>query len=60
MSEAEEARRKAVEKWANTASPNPRYRGATPAMVGRALLGYRPVTPSEKVIDADSSVKTSV
>ena len=27
-----------VEEWQDTPSPNPRYRGATPADVGRALI----------------------
>ena len=54
------ARREAVEKWSDTPSPNPRYRGATPAIVGRALLGYRPVTPPEKVPDDSPAVKTGM
>lgn len=60
MSDTEEARRKAVEEWENTPSPNPRYRGATPAFVGRALLGYRPVTPPEKVPEDAPPVKTGM
>ena len=34
----EKARKEAVEKWSNTPAENPRYRGATPSDVGRALL----------------------
>ncbi len=60
MSNPEKARREAVEKWANTPAVNPRYKGATPAMVGRALLGYRPVTPPEKVTEDGPPVKTGV
>ena len=35
---SEKKRRKAVKDWQDTPSPNPRYKGATPADVGRALL----------------------
>ena len=34
----EKVRRAAVRKFSNTPSENPRYKGATPADVGRALL----------------------
>ena len=54
------ARRKAVEKWSSTPSPNPRYQGVTPAMVGRALLGHQPVTPPEKVPEDPPAVKTGM
>lgn len=33
----EEERRALVERWANTPSPNPRYRGLTPQEVARAM-----------------------
>ena len=32
----------ALRKWSNTPSVNPRYKGATPADVARALLGKKP------------------
>ena len=50
----------AVRKWSNTPSPNPRYKGATPADMARALLGKKPVCHSEKVSEDDASVKTSI
>ena len=34
----EKSRKAAVRKWSATPSPNPRYKGATPGDVGRALL----------------------
>jgi len=60
MTKRERARQKAVREYENTPSPNPRYKGATPADVGRALLGYRPVTPPEKVAEDTAAVKSSV
>ena len=35
----ERERREAVREWTDTPSENPRYKGATPGDVGRALLG---------------------
>ena len=32
-------RKAAVKKWSDTPAENPRYEGATPSEVGRALLG---------------------
>ena len=58
MTEAE--RREAIREWANQPSVNPRYGGATPAEVGRALLGYRPVTPAPKDAEPEPPVKPSV
>ena len=58
MTEAE--RKEAIREWANTPAKNPRYRGATPVEVGRALLGYRPVTPARKVAEDKPPVKPSV
>lgn len=58
MTEAE--RRKAIREWANRPSVNPRYGGATPAEVGRALLGYRPVTPARKIAEPEPPVKSGV
>lgn len=34
----EAQRKEALRKWARTPSPNPRYKGATPADIARALL----------------------
>lgn len=34
----EDERRAAIREWANTPSRNPRYKGATPADIARALL----------------------
>ena len=34
----EKARKAAVREWTETPAENPRYKGATPADVGRALL----------------------
>ncbi|MCY3809106.1 MAG: hypothetical protein OXG58_06755 [Gemmatimonadetes bacterium] len=48
---SEEEVRKAVEEWAETPARNPFYRGATPAVVGRALLGCRPAPPAKKVAE---------
>ena len=42
----EKARKAAVRKWSATPTPNPRYRGATPSDVGRALLGKRSTSPT--------------
>ena len=41
----EKARKAAVQKYSKTPSPNPRYKGATPGDVGRALL-KRSVRPT--------------
>ena len=38
----------ALRKWSNTPSVNPRYKGATPADVARALLGKKPVAGQNK------------
>ena len=37
--EPEQERVEAVREWTATPSENPRYKGATPGDVGRALLG---------------------
>ena len=34
----DEQRKALIQKWASTPSPNPRYGGATPTDVARALL----------------------
>ena len=56
----ERARRKAVREYENTPSVNPFYKGATPADVGRALLGKKPVRHAEKVAGNDPAVKSGV
>ena len=52
----EKARKAAVRKWAAAPSVNPRYKGATPTDVGRALLG-KPVravaTRSARMVSSD-------
>ncbi len=50
----------AVEKWSNTPSPNPRYKGATPAEVGRALLGKPPVCHTGKLVEGDPYIEPGV
>ena len=55
----EKERREAVPEWSDTPSPNPRYHGATPAEVGRALLGKEPVCHDEKIAELPS-IKTPV
>ena len=50
------------QQWQDSPSPNPRYKGATPADVGRALL-RKPVRHAEKKVSATPSsvnVKQSV
>lgn len=39
----EQERREALEKWSTTPAANPRYKGATPADLVRALLGKKPL-----------------
>ena len=42
-------RKAARDKWANTPAVNPRYKGATPAEVARALLGkVSPPRPEDR------------
>ena len=53
-------RRQAVETWQNTPSANSRYKGATPADIGRALL-RKPARHADKNIAVDSRpVKSNV
>ena len=40
-------KKRTVQEWQNTPSPNPRYKGATPPEVGRALL-RKPARHAEK------------
>ncbi|MCY3676638.1 MAG: hypothetical protein OXH66_03455 [Gemmatimonadetes bacterium] len=55
-----EAERKiAVQKWSNTPAMNPRYRGATPGDVVRALR-RKPVCHPEKVPENPVSVKSAL
>ena len=42
----------AVREWSTTPSPNPRYKGATPADVARALL-KRPVCHTPEKLASD-------
>ena len=44
----EKARKAAVRKWSATPTENPRYMGATPADVGRALLRRGPCEKSDE------------
>lgn len=37
-----------LREWSHTPSPNPRYKGATPADVARALLRKKPVRRDER------------
>ena len=49
-----------LREWSNTPSPNPRYKGATPGDVARALLGKKPVRHPDKVSRPSPSVKTDI
>lgn len=61
MTKRKEGKRKAaVKKWENTPSPNPRYKGATPAQVGHALLGKKPVCHDRKLTDDTPEIKSGV
>ena len=44
----QEAPPEPLRKWSETPSPNPRYMGATPVNVARALLGKKLVTKATK------------
>ena len=55
----EAARKAAVRRYSNTPAVNPRYRGATPADMVRALRGEKPVCRTVKVA-GDPSVKTAL
>ena len=56
----EKVRKAAVRKYSDTPSPNPRYKGATPADLGRALLG-KPVRHTTGMVAEDESpVKSGV
>ena len=56
----EKARREAVREWSNTPSPNPRYKGATPAALGRALLRKPPVCHTGKLAEDEPAIKLCV
>ncbi len=58
MTEAE--RLEAIRKWSETPSVNPRYRGATPADMVRALRGRVPVSDDEAAQEEPGSVKTAL
>ncbi len=55
----EKERHAAVEEWSTTPSPNPRYQGATPADVGRALL-RKPTCHAGKIDNLSPFVKSDV
>ena len=44
----ENAKRALTEKWENTPSPNPRFRGLTPREVARALVKRPPAIDREE------------
>ena len=54
----EKTREKALHEWSNTPSVNPRYKGATPADVARALLGKPVCHPPKVLVDAPSVKST--
>ena len=54
----EKARQRAVKEWEDTPSPNPRYEGATPAQVGRALLRKPACHAEKKDGDQQAEVKS--
>lgn len=56
----ETVREVAVQEYSATPSKNPRYRGATPADVGRALLKRQPATPPEEEAEDDPGLKSGV
>ncbi len=61
MSRKEQARKRGVRRYEDTPSPNPRYQGATPADVGRALLRTVPARHAEEKVEPDPPrVKQSV
>ena len=55
----EKERQAAVKEWSNTPSPNPRYHGATPTEVGRALL-RKSACHAEKIAHTPAPVKSSI
>ncbi len=48
------------QQWQDSPSPNPRYKGATPADVGRALLRKPAHHADKKLGESPQSVKTNV
>ena len=50
----------AVEEWSNIPSTNPRYHGATPYEVGRALLRKSACHAEEKIAHTPVPVKSRV
>ena len=56
----QESRKAAVRKWSATPTENPRYRGATPVDVGRALLGKPVRHTTGKVAGNGPAVKSRV
>lgn len=60
MKPNEVIRKAAVRRWSNTPAVNPRYKGATPADMVRALRGEKPVCHAEKVANTPAPVKTAL
>lgn len=56
----EEARQRAVREWQDAPAVNPRYQGATPAQVGRALLRRPARHATENNDEGEPAVKSSV
>ena len=56
----EPTRQAAVRRYSNTPAVNPRYKGATPADMVRALRGEKPVCHADKVPAGQPSVKTGL
>jgi hypothetical protein len=56
----EKTREDALRKWSNTPAVNPRYKGATPADMVRALRGEKPVCHAKKVAADSQPVKTAL
>lgn len=50
----------ALREWSETPSPNPRYKGATPADMVRALRGERPPRPASRPEPETRPVRTTL
>lgn len=49
-----------IRRWSEAPVANPRYRGATPMDVARALVGKRPEQPAEDPSRDPDAVKSDV
>lgn len=49
-----------IRRWSEAPAVNPRYRGATPMDVARALVGKRPEHPAEDPSRDPEPVKSDV